>query len=211
MCIAWPWQLPLCAAVLCRGDGPRVSLDHESFTSLRVGLQGPATVQPYPINRFLVQWSQWSNFHDADGLLAVSNASWSSLVAVTVSVTSSIPLHVISSSDGTLIDVSATVRYLPVAVGEAGNIMVELASPLAPHGTVALSIVGLVTGRDYFVRASCNNAVFRLEDGISPATLSSPLSLSPLAPVVKGLSVAVRTLPSAGGQAIVVCAPDAVA
>lgn len=186
-----------------------MSLDHESFTSLRVGLQGPATVQPYPINRFLVQWSQWSSFNDSDGMLSLSGASWSSLAAVAVTVTSSTPLHVMSSSYGTLADVPATVRYLPVAVGVAGSMMVELASPLAPHGTVALSIVGLVTGREYFVRASCNNAVFRAEDGISPVTLSWPVSLSPLAPAVRGLSVAVPTLPSAGGQAILVCALDA--
>lgn len=191
----------ICSVWYYRGDVPRVGLDYESFTSLRVSLQAPDAVQPYPIDRFLVQWSQSPTFNDSVLALPVS---WAVVAGQAVNASFGVSLRVTLSSGTASTSMLATIRYLPEIPGVAGSVLVELGSPLPLDATFAVSIPGLLTSVAYFVRASCNNAMFRSADSIGPRALSTPAFLSPLSPLIDAVTIAVPTLPSAGGQAIVV-------
>jgi hypothetical protein len=185
----------------CRGDGPRVGLDYESFTSLRVSLQTPPTLQPFPIDRFLVQWSQSPTFNDSVLALPVS---WAAAATQAVNESLSVPLRVALPSGTATTTILATMRNLHVTPDTAGSMLVELGSPLPHDASVTVAIPGLLTSVAYFVRASCNNAMFRAADSVGPPALSTPTSLSPLPPLISSVLVAAPTLPCAGGQALTV-------
>jgi hypothetical protein len=96
------------------------------------------------------------------------------------------------------------VGFFGVVPGVSGSVVVQLAAPLAHGATVELFVPGLRSRELYCVRASVNNAVFRGVDWVGPVAGATPACLAPLPPTIADVVVAVPTLPSAGGQAIVV-------
>jgi hypothetical protein len=153
--------------------------------------------------RFLLQWSQSPVFDAAQSL---ESLSWSSLVPVTNSTSSSQLLPTVLASGDSGSAVVARVVTLPstIDLAIAGGIVVELAGPLPPDTGLVVSVGSLGTGIEYFLRASCNNQYFRGEDSVGPSALSFPASMAPLPPAISDVFVAVPSLPCGGGQAITV-------
>jgi hypothetical protein len=170
----------------------------------------PLSPPPFPVTQFLVQWSRSSSFGDLPGPPV---GAWSDAPALAVSATDgpAAGLTIVTPAPlsgagtaGTSSSVGATVWRLPGVPGVSGSVVIALAQPLGQDATLVLPLGGLEARAEYFVRASCNNPVFRVGEGVGPLAVSVPPSMAPLPPSISGISVTAPTLPCAGGQAIIV-------